>query len=64
LIVTLYLVSVLITLLSLQASLHILTKEGMKFPFYQIVTGIVIAFIPVINLMIILGAFSKKDETK
>ena len=57
---TAYLISVFITLLLVQAALYVATTDGQKFTTAQVVASLIIAFLPVINLVIIFKAFTTK----
>ena len=61
---TFYLVSVLISLLLVQASVYVNTQAGVKFTAANIIVAVIMAFLPVLNLVIIFKAFTTKEELK
>ena len=61
---TFYLISVLISLLLVQASVYVTTQAGVKFTAAHVIVAVIMAFLPVLNLVIIFKAFTTKEELK
>lgn len=62
--ITFYLFSVLFTLIMIQCALYISTSEGMKFTVAQVATAVIVAFLPILNLVIIFKSFTMKEPPK